>query len=161
MSEVLQKKKLNYTVETNVNSATVGFTNIMESENITNEFFIMSGKIITPHKTIDIGFMEIVLFPEIQLKSFITNTNLMEIIYKGIRTETQDINTLTAKKLPPESKDSDIIAVEMTIENVPAKAVRFLYYFNKEGVAVKKEGFFGFSKKPKFTLVLQPNKKEK
>ncbi|MGL4563171.1 MAG: hypothetical protein ACRCVW_04875 [Brevinema sp.] len=149
------KKTFSYTVETNVNQATVAFTNIIETENITNEFFIMSGKIITPEKTIDIGLMEIILFPEIQLQNFITNTNILEITYKGIRAETAAIDTIIAKKITNESNNSDLLPIQITIESVPSNIVRIMYYFNKEGIAVRKEGFFGFSKKPKFSLLLE------
>ncbi|MGL4394266.1 MAG: hypothetical protein ACRCS8_03475 [Brevinema sp.] len=157
------KKKMHYIVETNVNSATLGFTNIIE-DTTTNEFYIMSGKIFTPVKTIDIGFMEIVLFPEIQLQNFATNTNLMEITYKGINAENNDIETLVAKKIVLEDGDSNksnnIIPIEMTIENVPSSGFRLMYYYNQDGIAVKKEGFFGLGKKPKFSLILEEKTKK-
>lgn len=153
--KITEKKTTKFIIETNVNGASIGITNISDEKHQTNEFFIVGGKLITPVKSIEIGYLEVLPFAEIQLQNFITNPSEKEISYVTIRTENLEPSIVTAKKLPINNKNSSLIEVEITINGVSSKFVRFLYLFDKEGIALKKQGFFGFSKDPKFTLILQ------
>ena len=154
------KKSAQIIMRTNENLATLSFTNITKKG--TNAFYLLGGNLVTiqkgKKKTIKLQNLEIILLPEIQLQNFIQNTNLTIMRYLTIRAS--DGKTLTAQANKILHTTTNINSVPHSIVNihyddVSPKKVRFVYYFDTNGIASKKEGYFFGAKKPQLNLIKQ------
>jgi len=142
------KKEYKIIVKTNVNLATLSFDFIEDKK--TNQYFLLNNYLFTPNKKIKLHNLELVLFPEIQLQNFIKNPNQKKIEYMGMRLKKIKPYITIAKKI--ESKDNNI-KVEITFKKVSRLFVKFIYYYNSNGIAITKEGYFSGSKKPQYYMI--------
>ncbi|MGL4366977.1 MAG: hypothetical protein ACRCTQ_01645 [Brevinemataceae bacterium] len=151
-----KKEKDNYEmiVTTNINAGTTEFSII--KQNTTNEFNVLYGKLSGAKTIWDLKGLELILIPEIQLKNFVLNNAQKEFHYMGMRIQNLSVHQNTATKI--ETNKDGLLLVEITIDNVPKGFVKLHYYFNKNGTAEIKQGFFAGSSKPAFNLVISKNK---
>lgn len=105
----------------------------------------------------------IIVFPEFQLRDFYYSKN-KELAFNQLLGEDFRIAEMTAKKLKKTTvirnkKKIEILPVELTINHIPAKHWRMVYYFDSYGWVIFKEGFFR-SSSPNYTSELVLQKKE-
>ncbi len=154
------KKTYQILMLTNENHATVSFTNITKKE--TNAFYIFNGNLITIHKgkrkNIELHNLELILLPEVQLQNFIQNKELTNMQFITFRLSDLKPYIAQANKIPTivtNIKNIPHTIVEISYENISPKTVKFIYYYNPEGIASKKEGYFIGAKKPQLNLMKQ------
>ena len=147
-------------MRTNENHATLSFTNITKRG--TNVFYFFGGNLATPQKgkrkIIELKGLEIILLPEIQLQNFIKNTNLTTIHYITIKLADGKAYAAQANKvLHTTTNINDVphTIVNIHYTDVSPKKVRFVYYFDPNGIASKKETYFFGAKKPQLSLIKQ------
>ena len=154
------KKSSQIIMRTNENLATLSFTNITKKG--TNAFYLFGGNLVAiqkgKKKTIKLQNLEIILLPEIQLQNFIKNTNLTTMRYITIRAS--DSKTFTAQADKVLHTTTNINSVPHSIVNihyddVSPKKVRFVYFFDSNGIASKKEMYFLGAKKPQLSFIKQ------
>ncbi len=154
------KKSSQIIMRTNENLATLSFTNITKKG--TNAFYLFGGNLVAiqkgKKKTIKLQNLEIILLPEIQLQNFIKNTNLTTMRYLTIRAS--DSKTFTAQADKVLHTTTNINSVPHSIVNihyddVSPKKVRFVYFFDSNGIASKKEMYFLGAKKPQLSFIKQ------
>lgn len=105
----------------------------------------------------------IIVFPEFQLRDFYYSKDT-ELAFNQLLGEDFRIAEMTAKKLKKTTiirnkKRIEILPVELTINNIPARHWRMVYYFDSYGWVLFKEGFFR-SSSPNYTSELVVQKKE-
>lgn len=142
------KKQYTIIIHTNENFATMNFTHIVDNQ--TNNYFLKNNRIITPKKEINLKNLELILFPEVQLQNFVKDSTQQEICYMGMRLEKMKAYATIAKKI---AHTNNSTKVQVTFKNVPATFVKFIYYFNSNGIAISKEGYFAGSKTPKYHMI--------
>ena len=154
------KKSSQIIMRTNENLATLSFTNITKKG--TNAFYLFGGNLVAiqkgKKKTIKLQNLEIILLPEIQLQNFIKNTNLTTMRYLTIRAS--DSKTFTAQADKVLHTTTNINSVPHSIVNihyddVSPKKIRFVYFFDSNGIASKKEMYFLGAKKPQLSFIKQ------
>ena len=154
------KKSSQIIMRTNENLATLSFTNITKKG--TNAFYLFGGNLVAiqkgKKKTIKLQNLEIILLPEIQLQNFIKNTNLTTMRYLTIRAS--DGKTFTAQADKVLHTTTNINSVPHSIVNihyddVSPKKIRFVYFFDSNGIASKKEMYFLGAKKPQLSFIKQ------
>ena len=145
-------------MHTNENLATLSFTNITRRG--TNAFYFFGGNLATTQKgkrkIIELYNMEVILLPEIQLQNFIKNKNLTNMHYMTIRLENGKAHTAQASKILNTITNINNVPhtmVRIHYIDVSPKKMRFIYYFDPNGIASKKEGYFNRAKKPQLSLI--------
>ena len=145
---------------TNENHATLSFTNITKKG--TNAFYLFGGSLATiqegKKKIIALKNLEIILLPEIQLQNFIQNKELTNMRYITIRLSDSEILTVQAHKIPDVITNINNVPhtmVEIHYDDISPKKIRFVYYFDPDGIASKKETYFSRAKKPQVSLTKQ------
>ncbi|SFB70130.1 hypothetical protein SAMN02745150_00329 [Brevinema andersonii] len=105
----------------------------------------------------------IVVFPEFQLRDFYysTNTELEFIQLLGEDFRAAEITARKLKKttITQNEKPIEILPIELTINRVPPKQWRMVFYYDTYGWVILKEGFFK-SKSPNYSSELITRKKE-
>ena len=152
------KKSSQIFMRTNENLATLSFTNVTKRG--TNAFYFFGGNLATTQrgkrKIIELNNMEVILLPEIQLQNFIRNTNLSVMRYMTIRLENCKAHTAQANKvLNTITNINDVphTIVRVQYADISPKKMRFMYYFDPNGIASKKETYFNGAKKPQVSLI--------
>ena len=147
-------------MRTNENFATLSFTNITRKG--TNVFYFFGGNLATTQKEqkkiIKLKGLEIILLPEIQLQNFIKNEKLTTMHYITIKLANGKAYTAQANKVLHTT--TNINGTPHSIVNihyidVSQKKIRFVYYFDPNGIASKKETYFNRAKKPQISLTKQ------
>ena len=151
------KKSSQIFMRTNENLATLSFTNITKRG--TNAFYFFGGNLATTQrgrrKIIELNNLEVILLPEIQLQNFIKNKKLTIMRYMTIRLENCRIYTAQANKVLHTITNINNVPhtiVQVHYTDVSPKRIRFVYYFDPDGIASKKEAYFNRAKKPQVSL---------
>ena len=154
------KKSSQIIMCTNENLATLSFTNITKKG--TNAFYLLGGNLVAiqkgKKKTIKLQNLEIILLPEIQLQNFIKNTNLTTMRYITIRASDSKTYIVQADKVPYTTTNINNVPhsiVNIHYDDVSPKKIRFVYYFDSDGIASKKEIYFLGAKKPQMSFIKQ------
>lgn len=105
----------------------------------------------------------VVVFPEFQLRDFYYSTNT-ELEFAQLLGEDFRVAEMTARKLKKTTitqnkKPIETLPIELTINRVPPKQWRMVFYYDSYGWVVLKEGFFR-SDSPNYTSELITRKKE-
>ena len=154
------KKSSQIIMRTNENLATLSFTNITKKG--TNAFYLFGGNLVAiqkgKKKTIKLQNLEIILLPEIQLQNFIKNTNLTTMRYITIRASDSKTYIVQADKVLHTTTNINNVPhsiVNIHYDDVSPKKIRFVYYFDSDGIASKKEIYFLGAKKPQMSFIKQ------
>ena len=154
------KKLSQIIMSTNENLATLSFTNITKKG--TNAFYLLGGNLVTiqkgEKKIIELQNLEIILLPEIQLQNFIKNTNLTTIRYVTIKASASKTYTVQADKVLHKTTNINNVPhsiVNIHYDGISPKKMRFVYYFDTNSIASKKEMHFLGTKKPQLSFIKQ------
>lgn len=151
------KQAFEVMMNTNKNNYTIAFTNITEKR--TNFFSLSEGNLLSTNfkkqKIIDLQGLDLIIFPEIQLRDFVTNTNKTIMSYVTIKLDDCQHFTAIAKKHPQFTTTLNGIKhsiVEVYFANISPEIIRYIYYFDPQGIATKKEVYFLRPQKPYIDL---------
>ena len=106
--------------------------------------------------------MEVIIFPEIQLQDFVKNKELTNTEYVAVRLTDYKPFYAKVKKIPDmitNINDIPHTIVQVNYNKIPSAFVRFVYYFDPNGIASKKEAYF-FGAKSNKTIVGNINDKK-
>lgn len=105
----------------------------------------------------------IVVFPEFQLRDFYysenTELDFIQLLGEDFRAAKMTARKLKKTTITHNKKPIETVPVEVTINRVPPKQWRMVYYFDTYGWVIFKEGFFR-SDSPNYTSELVAQKKE-
>ena len=154
------KKNFQVFMLTNKNHTAISFTNITKTR--TNYFYLSDGDLVTTYKgkrkVIELRDLEVIIFPEIQLQDFIQNKELTNTEYVAIRLTDYKAFFAKVKKIPDKITNINNIPhtiVQVNYNKIPSGFVKFIYYFDPNGIASKKEGYFFGARKPQLNLIKQ------
>ena len=143
---------------TNENHTAISFTNITKKR--TNFLYLADGDLVTTYKgkkkVIELKDLEVIIFPEIQLQDFIQNKELTNTEYVAVRLTDYKPFYAKVKKIPDvitNINDVPHTIVQVNYNKIPSAFVKFVYYFDPNGIASKKEGYFFGVKKPQLSLI--------
>ena len=145
---------------TNKNHKAISFTNITKKR--TNFFYLSNKNLVTTNKgkikVIKSKGLDIIIFPEIQLQDFVKNKELTNTEYVAIRLTDYKPFYAKVKKIPDMITNINNIPhtiVQVNYNKIPSAFVKFVYYFDPNGIASKKEGYFFGARKPQLNLIKQ------
>ena len=145
---------------TNENHSTLSFTHTTKQR--TNNFYLFEGSLVSvqkgKQKITKLEGLELILLPEIQLQNFIQNKELTTMRYMTLRLETCKAYVIQTSKVPDmitNINNTPHTMLEISYEGVSPNIIRFVYYFDPNGIASKKEGYFNGARKPQFNLIKQ------
>ena len=147
---VLDGEEIVIYTTTNAQQETTELSFVQEDE--TNRYFIQDNKIHTPYGKVKLKDNKFIAFPEVQLDSFLADSNQQELSYFSIRTDNKKAYNAIATKI---KEDDDMVLVQITFKGIIPSILKFVYYYSKETkIAYQKESYF-FSKKPYYIMKLK------